>query len=421
MKKFIWALMVAAATTFSFVACDNKEPEPTPTPTPSEKCEICGNNPCTCPTEEVCPDCGKNPCECTPTPAGPEWCTSLFEVNYTVDETAGYGFDSFDYSTLTNAEGQTIHEYLGFGSWEELAEAIGTIDEAKMFDRETQLFGIDLGSESDILSAYNTNGFGYWVDANGVVDAWGSETVRAYTEAFGSEETGYLAPTCTVGVMPGNISEGDTYKFGMIFQRTAAEVLRAGVQVTIKVEAFKDPEDGKYPTTATAGTFDVDFEGTISLSTLEFAYQGITWEEQFETVKTKLGMTKYQFANPSFENVFDDEGELYTGRALTYTLPDGTTGEGTNVWLNGDNAVTAWGTEDCVICIEWIFNALDMYASSCVFPAEEAFYTPAVQACVGKTFNVTYTITYIPDADADFIPDQDPTIVNMNFAVTIAE
>lgn len=419
MKKFIWALMVAA-TSFAFVACDEKEPTPTPE-TPSEKCEVCGNEPCTCPTVDpnACPDCGKNPCECVP--AGPDWCTSLYEVNYTIDETAGYGFASFDYSTITNAEGQTIHEYLGFASWEELAEAIGTIDEAKMFDRETQLFGIDLGSESDILSAYNTNGFGYWVDANGVVDAWGSETVRAYTEAFGSEETGYLAPTCTVGVMPGNTSEGDVYKFGMIFQRTGSEVLRAGVQITIKVEAFKDPEAGKYPTTATPGVHNVDFEGTISLSALEYGYQAITWAEQFETVKTKLGMTMYEFANPSFENVMDDNGDLYTGRSLTYTLPDGTTGNGTNVWLNGDNAVTAWGSEDCVICIEWIYNATAMYASSCVFPGAELFYSDAVQANVGKTFNTTYTITYIPDVDGDYIPDQDATVVNMNFAVTIAE
>ena len=62
-----------------------------------------------------------------------------------------------------------------------------------------------------------------------------------------------------------------------------------------------------------------------------------------------------------------------------------------------------------------------MFASTCVFPGDEAFYSPDVQACVGKTFEVTYTITYIPDVDGDFVPDQDPTVVNMNFAVTIAE
>ena len=421
MRKFIWALMVAAATTFTFVACNPEdEPTPAPTPTPSEKCEVCGNEPCTCPTEEVCPDCGKNPCECTPTPVGPEWCTSLYTVEYTVDETAGYGFATFSYAELVNEAGQTIHEYLGFESWEALAEAIGTFEEAKMFDRETQLFGIDLGSESDILEAYNTNGFGYWVDANGVKDAWGSETVRAYTEAFGSEETGYLAPTCTVGVMPGNITEGDVYKFGMVFQRTGDEVLRAGVQVTITVKGFVDPEAGKYPKTATAGTTNIDIEGTISLSALEYGYQAITFTEPFETVKTKLGMTTNEFSKVGAP-VIDDNGDLYTGMQFTYTLPDGTEGAGRNVWLNGDNAVTAWGSEDCVACIEWIYDATNMYGSSCVFPGSELPYTDAVAAAVGKTFNVTYTITYIPDVDGDYIPDQDATVINMNYAVTIAE
>lgn len=419
MKKFFWALMLVA-TTLSFVACEEDKPvEEKPNPGQTEVCKDCGKNPCECVKEEVCPDCGKNPCECEKPVAGPEWCTSLFEVNFTCDETAGYGFASFDYSTITNAEGQTIPEYLGYADWAELAAALGTIDEAKAFDRELQLFGIDLGSETDIIDAYNTNGFGYWVDANGVKDAWGSETVRAYTEAYPGED-GYLLPECGVGVMPGNISEGDTYKFGMIFQRTAGEVLRAGVQITIKVEAFKDPEAGLYPENATAGTFNVDFVKTIKLSEVTAAYQGFTWEEEFDQVKTKLGMTSYEFANVG-DATLDDNGELYLGVATTYTLPDGTTGTGTNVWLGADNAVVAWGTPECVACIEWFGAATGMYASSCVFPGEELPYSDAVVAAVGTTLKVTYTITYIPDEDGDFVPDQDATVVNMNFALTIAE
>ena len=48
MKKFQFALICAAA--MALVAC---------------KCDVCGENPCVCQTEdETCEVCGKNPCEC---------------------------------------------------------------------------------------------------------------------------------------------------------------------------------------------------------------------------------------------------------------------------------------------------------------------------------------------------------------------
>lgn len=425
MKKFFWALMLVA-TTLSFVACEEDKPVVKPDDPTEEVCKDCGKNPCECEDEEVCPDCGKNPCECPDGPVLPEWCTALFEVNYTIDETAGYGFADFNYDELISTEGQTIYEHLGFATWEELAAAIGTYEEAVMFDRETQLFGIDLGSESDILSSYNTNGFGYWVDANGVMDAWGTETVRAYTEAYGDEETGYLAPNCTVGVMPGNTAEGDTYKFGMVFQRTGDEVLRAGVQITIKVEAFKDPEAGKYGPNPTAGTFDIDFSGTMSLSANEYDYDGLTFVDQFEEVKTKLGLTTYEFNNKVAEGyIADDSGAIYSGMILEGILPDGTTIEGTNFWLNADNAQTSWGAEDAAVCIEWFFGATEdsLYGHTCAMPSYNDdgtyFYGPGVQAAIGKTLKVTYRITYIPTDEVGLAGE--PTVINMNYAITVAE
>lgn len=407
MKKFIWALMVAAAATFTFSSCDEKiEPEQdkpnNEQPTPDQP----GN-------EEPTPDQPGNEEPAPEQPAAPEWCTSLFAVDFTIDETAGYGFAEFDYSALTNAEGQTIHEYLGFESWEALAEALGTIDEAKAFDRDVQLFGIDLGSETDIIEPYNNNGWGYWVDANGVKDAWGSETVRAYTEAYSSEETGYLAPTCIVGVMPGNIAEGDIYKFGMVFQKTGDEVLRAGVQITIKVEAFVDPLKSQFPSTATAGTFDVNIEGEISLSALTSGYELISWDEPVKTVFEKLGMTPYEFGQFPAPTL-DDDGEVYVGLSKPAV----------EYWFDANNEVVSWsddGSTGNVICIKWYYGP-DYYGSgACVMPGTELFYTDAVAACVGKTFNATFTFTYIPDVNEDMLPDQDATVVNLNMAVTIVE
>lgn len=418
MNKIYKFMLVFAASAFLFAACDKPEPDPTPDPTPSEVCDQCGKNPCECENNE-------------PEPAGPEWCTSLFEVNYTIDETAGYGFGEFSYAELKNAEGKTIYEYLGYATWEELAEAIGTYEEAVAFDRETQLFGIDLGSETDIIDSYNTNGFGYWVDANGVKDAWGTETVRCYTEAYGNEETGYLDPACAVGVMPGNTKEGDVYKFGMVFQRTGDEVLRAGVQVTIKVEAYIDPEAGQYPTAPTAGTHEIDFTGTLSLSANTYDYDGLTFTEEFEDVKSKLGLTTNQLYNTLDAGyVADDEGEIYTGIKLEGLLPDGTVIEGTNFWINADNAQTAWGAEDAAICVEWFSGATPdaLYGHVCAMPSyyeeEDAdpywYYGDAVKAAIGKTLKVTYRITYVPSDDLG-LATADPTVINMNYAITVAE
>lgn len=433
MRKFIWALMVAAAASMTLVACDPEENNPTEEPTPSEKCEVCGQDPCVCEEPgEVCPDCGKNPCECEPTPPAPstpDWCDYYYTVETTCLPTTVYAFDSFQLDQIVDENGKTIHENLGYESWADLAKAIGTLDEAKVFDREVLYMGYDLGSENDLMDAYNTNYFGYWVNATGAKDAWGTETVRIFTEAegFTDEESGntYHSGKVNIGTthVAGVMQVGDVYKCGIVIQKTSGEtVTRAGVEVVVTVSEYQDPEAGKYPETPTAGTFDISFEETISLSALTYAYEGPSWTEEFELVKQKLGMTTYEFFNVGAPTL-DDNGEVYTGMTKTYTLPDGTTGSGVNVWLNADSQVVAWGAADCVVCMEWVYGADYMSASACVFPGAEDgdFSSDAVDACVGKTFNVTYTITYIPDEDEDMIPDQDATVINMNFAITIAE
>lgn len=424
MKKFFWALMLVA-TTLSFVACEEDKPvEEKPNPDQTEVCKDCGKNPCECEKEEVCPDCGKNPCECEPVVEPTSWADHVFVTEYMVDETAGYGYTQFDMSALVTEDGKHVYDLLGYESWAEMATAIGTLDQTLAEEGTVKVYGYDFGSESEYLEHNVGGAWGNWATATGMASAWGTtqddKVIAVIYNKVYPDDAGLMTTMCEVGFMPGCIFEGDNYRVALMFVNE--DGVSVGVEVKATVGAFVDPEAGKYPTTATPGTYDIDFETTISLSSLEEAYQPTQWREEFETVKTKLGMTMYEFANPSFENVLDDNGELYTGLSLTYTLPDGTTGSGVNVWLNADNQVVAWGASNgCVACIEWGYSATDMFASTCVFPGDEAFYSPDVQACVGKTFEVTYTITYIPDVDGDFVPDQDPTVVNMNFAVTIAE
>ena len=420
-------MLAFAAAAFMLAACSEKEPEPTPTPDPT-------------PEQEVCKDCGKNPCECekeNPTPAGPEWCTSLFEVNVTCDETANYAFTTFNYDELTNAEGKTIHEYLGFETWADLAAAIGTYEEAVAFDRDVQLFGIDLGSETDILEGYNTNGFGYWVDGNGVKDAWGSETVRCFTEAYGNEETGHLDPLCNVGVMPGNIAEGDVYKFGMVFQKTGDEVLRAGVQITITVQAFVDPEDPLYDAAnRKAGETTVDVAQTMSIA--EYPdYGGIVVD--LAKVQEALQLTKYEIGEAlSAGCVYAESGELYTGLEIVAmvngAVVEQTTGGFAGCWLSAEGEVVSYLAPTSVMCIELQQNATTFQAHVCYQPeninADVEFKdaegnvtgtsTTAVKDAVGKTVNYCNRITYIP-ADENGVAAGEASVVYINYAITVAE
>ena len=106
--------------------------------------------------------------------------------------------------------------------------------------------------------------------------------------------------------------------------------------------------------------------------------------------------------------------------ALTYTLPDGTTGAGTNVWLNADNGLTGWGAEDAAVCIEWFAGSTPdaLYGHTCALPSyyEEApaegpayYYSDAVKAAIGKPVSAVFTITY------------GDTVINLNCVTTLAE
>lgn len=426
MNKIFKFMLVFAAAAFLFTACDKPEVEPTPEKPDTEK-----------PEDEKPEDEKPTDKPEDEKPAGPDWCDYLFEVNYTIDETAGYGFAEFYYDQLTTADGKYIHEVLGYADWAELAAAIGTYEEAVAFDRETQLFGIDLGSESDIYEAYNTNGFGYWVDANGVKDAWGSETVRCYTEAYGNEETGLLDPACVVGVMPGNTAEGDVYKFGMVFQRTGDEVVRAGVQITITVEAFQDPEDPLYDA-ANRKTGETVVEVVETMSIAQYPdYGGIAVD--LAKVQEALQLTKYEINEALAAGcVYADNGDLYTGLEIV-AMVDGavveqTTGGYAGCWLSAEGAVVSYLDPTSVMCIELQQGATAFNAHVCYQPENingdvefkdaegnvTGMSTTAVKDAVGKTVNYCNRVTYIP-SDENGVAAGAATVVYINYAITVAE
>ena len=101
MNKIIKFMMAFAAAAFMFAACDKPEPDPTPDPNDKPNNEQPNDKPNEDPNDKPNEE-----------PAGPSWCDYLFEVNFTIDETAGYGFGEFYYDQLTTADGKYIHEVL---------------------------------------------------------------------------------------------------------------------------------------------------------------------------------------------------------------------------------------------------------------------------------------------------------------------
>lgn len=410
MKKLFWALMLAAATVFAVAGCQEKDPQPTP-----------GND------DPGVVDPGK-PEE--PKDDTPDWCDYYFKIEDTCDETVIYGIGEFDLATLTDKNGKTIHEVLGFASVDELAAAVGTKEQAMVFDREVIVFGYDMGSMADYQSAYLTNGFGYWVDANSNPVGYG-ENSKIFIEWYDNEEGTCMATTGTYGVM--NQVEGETLNACLVFQRTVGStVTRAGLHVEVKVEGFVDSEAGKY--TTAPGTYNIDIKDTFSLSAWG-EYQGPSYTEQFEEVKSKLGLTTYEIYSNYGLNTLTDDGQLYTGLLCEGILPDGTVFTGTNAWLTADNTVTTWGADDAALCIEWFVGALPeaMYGHVCAMPSyyevaegEETpdpywYYGDAVKAAVGKTLKITYKISYQPADESGLLPKGEPVIIFMNYEIAVTE
>ncbi|MBQ8174186.1 MAG: hypothetical protein IJ009_02160, partial [Clostridia bacterium] len=87
----VLALLLLLCTLFLLCACPGGGPvEP---PVGGDVCDICGKDPCECPTGEVCPDCGKNPCECPEKPAGNGVTVTPDEADYSIVFGAGATID----------------------------------------------------------------------------------------------------------------------------------------------------------------------------------------------------------------------------------------------------------------------------------------------------------------------------------------
>ena len=392
MKKI---LMMLAAATIAFAACEEKIDDPTP--------------------GDVCEVCGKEPCECTPANELELFITTDVKLQHEITTTYGGATLSLDAEKVADFFGLSKEEfYLAMGSLEEGAQVNNTL-----------LFGICYQEDGEWVYDFtpsSTNNYGHWMTRDGRNTAWANEDVFMYTEStcwWGYES---LEAAIADG-MEGDVLDfafgcrPDFYDGKVGDKYTATEfIFDSATQKTcyltwnLEIVDYIDPEAGQYPTAATAGTFDIEIPLTFSLAAQTYDYEGTFFETEFETVKEKFGKTTYELSKAI------SAGDI----ALTYTLPDGTTGEGTNVWLNADNGLTGWGAEDAAVCIEWFAGATpeELYGHTCAMPSyydpapEDGpayYYGDAVKAAIGKPISVVFTIT------------GGDTVVNLNVTTTLAE
>lgn len=388
MKKFFWSFMLVSAVIMGCQKNDGRKPDPQPDPQPG-------------PVDPVDP--GKE-AEC-------DWADYLIGKEYTCETTAQYGIAEEVYSTMTHKDGKKIFELLGFDSWAEMVEAMGTIEGSPETGEEVLYMGNDPATGYDMTDAFNTNGIGYWCNGQGSKQNWGDDA-RIYSEAFFDEE-GELA--VTIGVMPGVMKGGDVYTARMVFQRTesADNIIRVGIEYKVKVTEFVDPEAGKY-NSANRKTGEFTMNDVILTVPVNVFYDGV--QADVSGIQEYLQLTKYEIVNLG-KGTYDDDDPTVLLKGLDVSnyvggerVAANAGGLGGN-WMKTVNEVGAWGVESGAWFIE-LQASIDAIAISVgTMPGDEGAITELVAALVGQTAEYTQVITYIPDFG------EAPTIINLNYKV----
>ena len=379
--------MLVSAVIMGCQKNDGRKPDPQPDPQPG-------------PVDPVDP--GKE-AEC-------DWADYLIGKEYTCETTAQYGIAEEVYSTMTHKDGKKIFELLGFDSWVEMVEAMGTIEGSPETGEEVLYMGNDPATGYDMTDAFNTNGIGYWCNGQGSKQNWGDDA-RIFTEAFFDEE-GELA--VTIGVMPGVMKGGDVYTARMVFQRTesADNIIRVGIEYKVKVTEFVDPEAGQYDSSKRQ-TGEFTMNEVILTVPVNVFYDGV--QADVSGIQNYLQLTKYQIVNLE-DAIYDEETEeLLKGLDVTNyvkgePVPSNAGGIG-GAWMKTIDEVGAWGVESGAWFIE-LQAGIDAIAISVgTMPGEEGAITDLVAALVGQTAEFKQVVKYIPEFDAA------PTIITLNYKI----
>lgn len=309
-----------------------------------------------------------------------------FKIDVTCNEVVG-GWWNVNVDTLYNKAGQSIHEVLGYSSWEELAVAAGG-DFDMLYNRRGEVILASYDLYSGAVQPYSEeyrNGLGFSHDSEGYVTAdWRlAKTVWFwFTDWDGNVER--LSKVWAFNTT-GQIYAGESYSFGILFKSPEAE---ANIEVTVNVTEYADPEKGSYDTPAAPGRYDFTVRNVVDLDA--GVVDHVQNFEVAELIKSTLGMTTLEFGRAVQNGLVD----------LEFILVDGTRMDGREaIRLDKNSLLTEWNNETMVGSLNWSFGLVPeglhiyMYLPT-VWTGTGAVFTYGVQSAAGSTVKYDYVIRY---------------------------
>lgn len=312
-----------------------------------------------------------------------------FSVNVSCDEVRG-GSWIVNIDTLFNKAGQTIHEVLGYDSWEEVAAAAGDYwDAAYNRTGEVILTAYDLytGEALPYDEQYRDGGLGFRHDSDGYLVAdWSHKTSWNWINEWDgiNDVLGkcfYFATNFDTNY----IYAGESNSFGILFTAPEGE---ARIEVTVNVTEYVDPEKGLYNNPAAPGRYEFTLHNKVDIDSLTRLYSTqIATYEMAEIVKSTLGMTTYEINQ--IADLMDRE----------YQLNDGSTRSGfLDLPLDVNGYVTDYGLKTTVVVPRWNFgvlpNEMNLYIDVAHSWSNGPVFGPPVYGAIGKTISYKYVIRY---------------------------
>lgn len=325
-----------------------------------------------------------------------------FSYEFTCSELSEWEIGTIDFATMTNTQGYTVAEALGYASWNELSMAIGDAATRENYAGEVILAAYDLVTGQPVTYMPYTNGNpGYCHDADGNVLYWGESGFRCFWNMWDLGDR--LDSVCHISLYPGNVTAGDVYTFGIMFKSPEGEVT---VDVKINITEYLDPEKGMYDSPAGPGEYVYDAADTVNIAVADAATM-IYDLELAEFVKSTLGMTTYEIYRHWQKGMIE----------IVYSLADGEHwGNNVQIDINGCYAMD-W--TQAVVCPLMNFGPRpgDLYEGLSV-PTDWGSglwrYTPSVYDAVGRSLCYNMAVTFRFD-------DSEPVMFRVNREISYVD
>ena len=241
-----------------------------------------------------------------------------FNVNFTVDPVKG-GSLEVAIDTLLNKSGHTIYEYLGYSSWDEMAQEFGDYDH--VCNRTGDALFLPYDRDTGEVLPYSDDSrcdAGFYHDQNGNL-ASSQDWYTAWMLFFrdNGQPRHLFILVNSLQFIPGEI-----YPLGILISTPRGDVC---IAVDVYTVEYVDPEKGLYDTPASPGRYEFTIEDTIDLRTASVwdSHRNNTIEE---IIKSTLGLTSYEFYNmlssgDAICSRMSVNGETYSGYLDKYSNP----------------------------------------------------------------------------------------------------